>query len=336
MRLRISKRSTNGHSGTRTNRRTGSVEQMAQRSKQRSRGRRTNDRSRGRPTIEAPIVIPPTASTSLFGFEVSPEEIAANARASKMLLVRLLGPIALLLSIILAIVGYVALGIPLALLLVALVIGGTLAFGTSLNNTAVPYTLKLIGATKVDVSQEPRLANLVNSMVATVGLSAPSFAIIDDALPNACSVGSGADATLVVTRGLLTELDLIELEGVIAHELAHLRRGDGDRAALAVRCLAFRPGSRRSEALHRGVGIGRELRADQIGAASVRYPRGMASAMAICESGAQPQPSSFFASPAFLSTRWLWFDPMVGERSAEAACGNHDATSLRLAVLEEW
>ncbi len=309
---------------------------MAQRSKQRSRGRRPNDRSRGRPVIEAPVVLPPSASTSLFGFEVSPEEIAANERALWMLLLRSIAPFALLTDLLLGIVGVVMFGIPIGLIFVLFGLGADVVLALKIKRGAVASTLALIGAKHVEASDEPRLANLVNSMVATVGLTAPSFAMIDDPVPNACSIGSGAHATLVVTSGLLHSLDLIELEGVIAHELAHLRRGDGDRAALAVRCMAFLPKSRRPEALHRGVGIGRELRADQIGAASVRYPRGMASAMALCEQGAPPQPSSFFASSAYLSTRWLWFDPMVGDRSPEAACGNHDATSLRLAVLEEW
>jgi heat shock protein HtpX len=177
---------------------------------------------------------------------------------------------------------------------------------------------------------------LVDAMVASVGLATPTLTVVDDEVINACALGHGNVTTLIVTTGLLEKLDLIALEGVVAHELAHLRRGDGHRGAVAVAAArrGLRSGS--SETLHRSVGRGRELRADQVGAATVRYPRGMASALAQCEQAPAPAANSFFSSPQFAATRWLWFDPMVADRSPESAFENHDATSLRLAVLEEW
>ncbi len=308
---------------------------MAQRKGQRNRGRRSNDRGRG--GVEAPVVLPPSAETSLFGFEVGADEVAVNLASARKVAAFAVGlPVAgvvtLLTGIALVVlVGYVA-------LLVAIVLGlGAGAFATrQLEKSATPSTLALIGARKVEAQEVPRLANLVDSMVATVGLATPVLCVIDDEVINACAVGHGESATLIVTSGLLEKLDLIALEGVVAHELAHLRRGDGHRGAVAVAAAKRGFGTGSSEKLHASVGRGRELRADQVGAASVRYPRGMATALTLCEQGGEPLKTSFFRTSAFSATRWLWFDPMVTDRSTESAMDNHDATSLRLAVLEEW
>ena len=308
---------------------------MAQRKGQRNRGRRSNDRGRG--GVEAPVVLPPSAETSLFGFEVGTDEVATNLSAARKVAALAVGvPVGLVVALVT--------GVALALLagyvfvIVAIICGvGAGAFATrQLETSATETTLAIISARTVDAAEVPRLANLVDAMVATVGLATPALCVVDDDVINACAVGHGASATLIVTSGLLEKLDLISLEGVVAHELAHLRSGDGHRGAVAVAAAKRGLGAGSSEKLHQSAGRGRELRADQVGAASVRYPRGMAAALSLCEQGTEPARTSFFRSPAFGATRWLWFDPMVTERSPEAAMDNHDATSLRLAVLEEW
>jgi Zn-dependent protease with chaperone function len=308
---------------------------MAQRKGQRNRGRRSNDRGRG--GVEAPVVLPPSAETSLFGFEVGTDEVEANLHAARKVAALSVGlPVFVGVTVVLGIALALFAGYIFVLLAVLLGVGAGAFVTHQLEQSATAATLELIGARTVEAAEAPRLANLVDAMVATVGLATPTLCVVDDDVINACAVGHGDSATLIVTSGLLEKLDLIALEGVVAHELAHLRRGDGHRGAVAVVAAKRGLGAASTEKLHRAAGHGRELRADQVGSASVRYPRGMATALSLCEQSGEPSRTSFFRSDAFVATRWLWFDPMVTDRSTESAMDNHDATSLRLAVLEEW
>jgi len=302
---------------------------VAQRKGQRNRGRRGGDRQRGRQGVEAPVVLPPSAENSLFGFEVDPSELAANRRGAVRAVLQAALPPLVVLVVIAAIIN------PFIAVAVAL-LGGAAAWYFLLERPSDGGLGALVGGRVVTANEEPRLANLVDAMVATVGLSVPTLVVLDDPVPNACAYGSGDGARVVVTRGLLDSVDLVQLEGVIAHELAHLRRGDGQRAVVVYRCAPFTIGGWNSDRLHRSLGLGRELRADQIGAASVRYPIGIADALERCMNAPAPTSDSAFSAKSFSRTRWLWFDPMVHDRSDDAAVGNHDATSLRIAVLEEW
>jgi len=283
------------------------------------------------------VVLPPSAETSLFGFEVGADEVSANLAAARKVAAIAIGvPVALVTTLVAGAALAVLAGPIFFLVGVVLGLGAGALATRRLEQSATPTTLALIGARTVEAAEVPRLANLVDAMVATVGLATPKLCVVDDDVINACAVGHGATATLIVTSGLLEQLDLIALEGVVAHELAHLRRGDGHRGAVAVAATKRGLGGSSTEKLHRSAGRGRELRADQVGAASVRYPRGMAAALSLCEQSGEPSQTSFFRSGAFVATRWLWFDPMVTDRFSESAIENHDATSLRLAVLEEW
>ena len=304
---------------------------------QRSRNRPNRNRPQAS-SVVAPVISPPSAATSLFGFEVSEEEVAENQRAGWRLLIRLgvergLG-VGLIVAVVSAAAGLGWWGILVGVL--AFVVATAIVTALGRKRTAL-YALHRIPAHPVSEAEEPRLANLARALSATFGLTTPHLAVLEDAVPNACAVGHGHGATLVVTRGLLEGCDLIELEGVVAHELAHLRRGDGDRGAISVLyAVDALPLKGRDVQLHDAVGRGRELRADQVGAAAVRSPAGILAALRRCEQAPAPTATSFFCSREFERTRWLWFDPMVGQRSPASALANNDATSVRIAVLEEW
>ena len=76
--------------------------------------------------------------------------------------------------------------------------------------------------------EEPDLRRVVESLCVGAGLSLPHLYVIESAVPNAFATGRDpAHATLTVTRGLLTLLTRRELEGVVAHELAHIVNHDG-------------------------------------------------------------------------------------------------------------
>ena len=74
---------------------------------------------------------------------------------------------------------------------------------------------------------EPRLWNAVEGLCLAAGIPMPKLYIIDDSAPNAFATGHDPEhAALCATSGLLDKLDKTELEGVVAHELSHIRNYD--------------------------------------------------------------------------------------------------------------
>jgi heat shock protein HtpX len=84
------------------------------------------------------------------------------------------------------------------------------------------------GARRIDRAAAPRLWNVVEEMTLAAGLPAPPrIWILDSYMQNAFAVGRNpGSATLVVTEGLVRRLTRNELQGVIAHEIAHIRNHD--------------------------------------------------------------------------------------------------------------
>lgn len=83
------------------------------------------------------------------------------------------------------------------------------------------------GAKVVSRDQYPQLHELIERIVARNNLPKPRIAIIDTNMPNAFATGRGRKSSVVaVTTGLLQILDTEEVEGVIAHELTHIRNRD--------------------------------------------------------------------------------------------------------------
>jgi heat shock protein HtpX len=75
--------------------------------------------------------------------------------------------------------------------------------------------------------EQRKLANVVDEMAIASGLPRPALWIVPDPDPNAFATGKDpAHAHLAVTEGLLEELDRDELQGVVAHEMAHIRNFD--------------------------------------------------------------------------------------------------------------
>jgi len=202
---------------------------------------------------------------------------------------------------------------------------------------ATELSVRLIGGRPVQEDDEPGLANLVEGLCATFGVPRPRLWLVRDPVPNACSLGRRPSrASLVVTTGLLDRLDLIETEGVVAHELAHIKRHDtavSETAVVFLYPFARMTGSDRL--LHAALGRGREYRADEVAAATVRYPPGLRDALLALESGPAPGSGSVFTGRRWAATRWLWIDPMVGDRDAPLE-GALDNTAVRSAALGEW
>jgi heat shock protein HtpX len=87
--------------------------------------------------------------------------------------------------------------------------------------------LTVSGAKPVDEASAPQLLNVVREMAISANVPMPAVYLIDDSAPNAFATGRDPQhASIAVTTGLLEKLDREELQGVIGHELSHVRNFD--------------------------------------------------------------------------------------------------------------
>ncbi|MEK7092882.1 MAG: M48 family metalloprotease, partial [Patescibacteria group bacterium] len=170
------------------------------------------------------------------------------------------------------------------------------------------------GATPADETQYIELHRIVENLAITAGLPKPRVYIIEDPQPNAFATGRDKEhAVIAVTTGLLAMMDRSELEGVIAHELAHVGNRDilvmtvvvvlvgiiSVLANIAIHMSQFGGGDRRNnnplilvafvasiilaplaaQLIQLAVSRKREFLADASGALLTRYPEGLASAL---------------------------------------------------------
>lgn len=173
--------------------------------------------------------------------------------------------------------------------------------------------LAVNGAREIQKRDNPLLYNTVENLVITNGMPMPKVYIIDDPAPNAFATGRDPEhAAVAATTGLLQLMDKAELEGVIAHELGHVKNYDirvmmivfglvsaiGLLADVFMRMIWFRNRSDNQHPAVLIVGIvaailapivalivqlavsrQREYLADATGAQTTRYPEGLASAL---------------------------------------------------------
>jgi heat shock protein HtpX len=87
--------------------------------------------------------------------------------------------------------------------------------------------LAMSRARPADPKEHARLHNLVEGLCIASGLPKPRVYLVDDPAPNAFATGrSPKHAAIAVTTGLLEKMSRVELEGVLAHELSHIRNYD--------------------------------------------------------------------------------------------------------------
>ncbi|EKE18890.1 MAG: hypothetical protein ACD_9C00205G0005 [uncultured bacterium] len=127
------------------------------------------------------------------------------------------------------------------------VIGVGYAFAGIMNNSGILYAavifsilmsfgsywwsdkivLAMSGAKEVTHEENRELYHLVENLCITAGLPTPKIYIIEDSAPNAFATGRDPQHGVVcVTTGLLSKLEKVELEGVLAHELSHIGNRD--------------------------------------------------------------------------------------------------------------
>jgi heat shock protein HtpX len=133
------------------------------------------------------------------------------------------GAILILLSVVLVIVGG-ALG-GRGGMQIALVIAVVMNFVSYFFSDKI--ALKTSGAQPVSREQLPRLYQVMERLAAKANIPVPKLYVVPDAAPNAFATGRGPKhASVAVTEGLLQIMNDDELEGVIAHELSHVRNYD--------------------------------------------------------------------------------------------------------------
>lgn len=95
--------------------------------------------------------------------------------------------------------------------------------------------LAMSRAKPIEKEDYPYLYNVVEGLAIAAGLPKPRCYIIDDTAPNAFASGRNPkNSVVVVTKGLLQKLNRVELEGVIAHEMSHIKNYDVLVQTLAV------------------------------------------------------------------------------------------------------
>ncbi len=175
--------------------------------------------------------------------------------------------------------------------------------------------LAMTRAKPLDKKDNPELYRIVENLCIGAGLPLPKIYIIDEDQPNAFATGRDKNhAVIAVTRGLLERLERAELEGVIAHELAHIGNKDMLLQTITVtlvgfvlilsdwflRMSRFSFSSKRergseilfifailaailapiaAQLIHLAISRKREFLADATGALITRYPEGLARAL---------------------------------------------------------
>lgn len=135
------------------------------------------------------------------------------------------------------IVVFVIVTVAIGMIVGALIGGGILptivAFVIAAITAGVSYwksdriALRVSRAVPADPATYQRLHNLVEGLCIASGLPKPGVYIIEDPAPNAFATGRNPQhAAIAVTTGLLEKMNRVELEGVIAHELSHIRNYD--------------------------------------------------------------------------------------------------------------
>lgn len=251
---------------------------------------------------------------------------------------------------------------------------GAVIFSLVMNGISFWFSHKIAlataGAKPASEEQYLELHNIVENLSITAGIKKPAVYVIEDSSPNAFATGRNEEtAAVAVTTGLLHILDRSEIEGVMAHEIAHITNRDILLSSIVVvlvgfvtllsdfflRMAFFGGGDRDSRAgLVIGlIGIGlailsplvavviqlaisrkREFLADASGALLTRYPEGLANALRKIDSSVTQKP----LKRANHATAHLYFENPYGGDGAEKgfltrAFMTHPPTKERISAL---
>jgi heat shock protein HtpX len=148
------------------------------------------------------------------------EQIARNKRRTFLMLLGFVVIITLAATAIVLLFGAGWVGV-----IIAFGIAMALAWGSYYNSDKIAIAASR--AKPADETEYRRYHNLVEGLCIAAGLPKPRLYVVDDPAPNAFATGRNPKhAALAVTTGLLEIMNRVELEGVIAHELSHVKNYD--------------------------------------------------------------------------------------------------------------
>ncbi len=151
-------------------------------------------------------------------------QIGANKRNSVLLALLVI----VLLGVLGLFIGWGVTGDPRAALpstVIAIGVGLVAALGSYYLGDSL--VLATSGAREVKPSEMPQLVNVVQELAVAASIPMPRVYLINDTAPNAFATGRDPQhASVAITTGLLQKLDREELQGVMAHELSHVRNYD--------------------------------------------------------------------------------------------------------------
>jgi heat shock protein HtpX len=149
------------------------------------------------------------------------EQIAKNKRLSYFLIVVMTA----FLIVLGFVIGYAATGVGWFGLAIAVVIAVALSLTSYYKGDKI--ALATSRAHQVTHEEAPQLFNVVEEMAIASGNPVPAVYVIDDSAPNAFATGRNPEkSSIAVTQGLLDKMNREELQGVIAHEMSHVRNYD--------------------------------------------------------------------------------------------------------------
>ena len=131
-------------------------------------------------------------------------------------------------AVITLIIYYICMALDLGTISIIIALVFSIASAWSSYYYSDKIILKLNNARPATKEEDLQLVNILDSLVVAAGLpKKPDLYVIEDAQPNAFATGRNPKhAVVCVTTGLLNKLDYYELEGVIGHELGHIKNYD--------------------------------------------------------------------------------------------------------------
>jgi heat shock protein HtpX len=227
--------------------------------------------------------------------------------------------------------------------------------------------LTMTGATLIQESDNPKLFDLVHEITIASGLPMPKVAIVVDSAPNAFATGRNPDHALIAfTTGILDAMDRDQLQGVIAHEMAHVanrdtlvsavaattagaiailsdmltrmmwfgggrdrnREGGGNPIALVISLVILILAPLAAMMLKSAISRKRESLADATAVAFTRNPAGLRSALEVLAA------DSTVVQQRSTAVAHIWIESPLDAKSVSKLFSTHPPIAERIAVLK--
>lgn len=227
--------------------------------------------------------------------------------------------------------------------------------------------LTMTGAKLIQESDNPKLFDLIHEVVIASGLPMPKVAIVVDSAPNAFATGRNPEHALIAfTTGILDAMDRDQLQGVIAHEMAHVanrdtlvsavaattagaiailsdmltrmmwfgggrdrnREGGGNPLLLVVSLVILILAPLAAMMLKSAISRKRESLADATAVAFTRNPAGLRSALEVLAS------DSTVVQQRSTAVAHIWIESPLDAKSVSKLFSTHPPIAERIAVLK--